>query len=33
VDHFPEAIAELRQLIEKQDPDAVRKLLFEYATS
>lgn len=33
VDHFPEAILELRQLIEKQDADAVRKLLFEYATS
>ena len=33
VNHLPEAIAELRQLIERQEADAVRKLLFEYATS
>ncbi|MBB3144846.1 FlaA1/EpsC-like NDP-sugar epimerase [Phyllobacterium trifolii] len=33
VNHLPEAITELRQLIEKQDADAVRKLLFEYAKS
>ncbi|WP_182509885.1 nucleoside-diphosphate sugar epimerase/dehydratase [Phyllobacterium sp. P30BS-XVII] len=33
VDHLPAAVAELRKLIAKQDPDGVRVLLFDKATS
>ncbi len=33
VGHLPDAVAELRRLIEKQDADAVRKLLFDGASA
>ncbi|PSH70632.1 polysaccharide biosynthesis protein [Phyllobacterium brassicacearum] len=33
VDHLPDAVAELRRLIEEQDADSVRKLLFEGASA
>ncbi|MEK1854262.1 MAG: nucleoside-diphosphate sugar epimerase/dehydratase [Phyllobacterium sp.] len=33
VDHLPEAVAELRRLIDQRDTDAVRKLLFDCASA